>query len=141
MKTTTNLDRENLTGQNQLGPNANRPVRVLTATSIIGDKIENKVGENLGSIKDVMLNIHDGSIEYMIIEYGGFLGFGEKLFAVPFQALRLNTSKKTFVLDVDKKFLESAPGFDRNHWPETNAHYYEVTAHWGSFMGNNTGGL
>lgn len=141
MKTTTNLEKENMTGQNQLGPNANKPVRVLTATSIIGDKVENTQGEKLGSIKDIMLNIHDGCIEYLIMEFGGFLGIGEKLFAVPFSALRLNTAKKDFVLDVDKKFLETAPGFDKDHWPETNSHYYEeVHVQWGNFMGPNTGG-
>lgn len=141
MKTTTNLENENMTGHNQLGPNANNPVRVLTATSIIGDKVENNQGDDIGHIKDIMLNIHDGSIEYLIIEFGGFLGIGEKLFAVPFSALRLNASKKDFILDVDKKFLETAPGFNKDHWPETNSHYYEhVHATWGSFMGPNTGG-
>jgi sporulation protein YlmC with PRC-barrel domain len=141
MKTTTNLEKENTTGHNQLGPNANKPVRVLTATSIIGDKVENNKGENLGNIKDIMLNIHDGGIEYFIVEFGGFLGIGEKLFAVPFSAVRLNTAKENFILDVDKKFLETAPGFDKNHWPETNSHYYDhVHTQWGSFMGPHTGG-
>ncbi|HVD99478.1 MAG TPA: PRC-barrel domain-containing protein [Cytophagaceae bacterium] len=137
MKTTTNLDKENATGENQLGPDANYPVRILTATSIIGDKVENKKGEHIGGIKNIMLNIHDGSVEYFVIEFGGFLGIGEKLFAVPFSALKLNADKACFVLDVDKKFLEDAPGFNKNHWPETNAHYADVNAYWGSFMGVN----
>lgn len=139
MKTTTNLEKENATGENQLGYHANSPVRVLTASSIIGDKVENNKGEDIGKIKDIMVNIHDGSIEYLVIQFGGFLGMGEKLFAVPFSALRLNPTKKSFLLDVDKKFLENAPGFDQGHWPETNAHYVNVTSHWGDFMGVNTG--
>jgi sporulation protein YlmC with PRC-barrel domain len=141
METTSNLEKENTTGHNELGPNANRPVRVLTASSIIGDKVENTKGEDIGKIKDIMLNIHAGSIEYLIIEFGGFMGFGEKLFAVPFSALKLNAKKQDFVLDVDKKFLETAPGFNKEHWPETNSHYYDVTTHWGSFMGPSTGGM
>ncbi len=140
MKTITNLDKENATGENQLGPAANNPVRILTATSIIDDKVVNTQKEHLGSIKDIMINVHDGTIEYLILEFGGFIGIGEKLFAVPFSALRLNPEERNFILDVDREFLESAPGFNKDHWPETNSHYYNVNTYWGSFMGVNTGG-
>jgi sporulation protein YlmC with PRC-barrel domain len=139
MNTTTNLEKENLTGHNQLGANANRPVHVLTASSIIGDKIENTQGESIGKIKDIMLNTQDGKIQYLIIEFGGFIGFGEKLFAIPFAAVKLNTKNADFVLNIDKEFLEKAPGFDKDHWPETNGHYFDVNTYWGTFMGPNTG--
>lgn len=139
MNTNSNLEIENATGENQMGTNANRPVHVLTATSIIGDKVENKEGENIGKIKDIMLNTNTGQVQYFIIEFGGFMGFGEKLFAVPFSALKLNTREHDFILDVEKEFLETAPGFDKDHWPETNGHYFDVNSYWGSFMGPNTG--
>jgi sporulation protein YlmC with PRC-barrel domain len=131
------LEKENTSGHNHQGPNANRSVNVLTATSIIGDKVENLKGEDIGRIKDIMIDIHTGKIEYIIIEFGGFLGFGEKLFAVPFAALKLNKKKSDFMLDIDKKNMENAPGFNKNHWPETNSHYYDVNAYWGDFMGPN----
>lgn len=135
-----NLDKENLLGKNVDGPNANYPVRLLTATSVIGDEIENKQGEHLGKIKDIMLDIRYGKVEYVVIEFGGFLGLGEKLFAVPFTALKLNQHKENFVLDVDKAFMEKAPGFDKHHWPETNGHYFgTLNDHWGNFMGPNVG--
>lgn len=138
MKISTTLDKENATGQNQLGPNANRPVHVLTASSIIGDEVENKKGKSIGKIKDIMLDTQDGKIQYLVIEFSGFMGFGEKLFAVPFSAVKLNAKNKDFVLDIEKEFLEKAPGFDKDHWPETNSHYFDVNAYWGSFMGPNT---
>ena len=137
---TTDLEKENATGHNQLGPNANHPVHLLTASSIIGDKIENAAGEDIGRIKDIMLNIQTGAVQYLVIEFGGFLGLGEKLFAVPFSALKLNLKNEDFILDVDKKFLEKAPGFNKDHWPETNGHYADVNTHWGSFMGPSVGG-
>src|SRR5690348_740716 len=123
MNTLTSLEKENATGHNQLGPNANRPVHVLTASSIIGDEVENAKGKNIGRIRDIMLNIKDGKIQYLVIEFGGFMGFGEKLFAIPFAALKLNTKNEDFVLNIEKEFLEKAPGFDKDHWPETNSHY------------------
>ena len=79
-------------------------MRLLTATSLIGDKIENKKGEHIGKIKDIMLNIHYETIEYVVIECGGFLGLGEELFAVPFTALELNRHTQDFILDVDNHF-------------------------------------
>lgn len=139
MNLESNLEKENATGHNQLGPNANRPVHLLASTSIVGDKIVNKTGENIGKIKDIMINIKEGKIQYIIIEFGGFIGLGEKLFAVPFPALKLNAKEQNFILDVEKTFLETAPGFNPEHWPETNSHYFDVTSHWGSFMGPNTG--
>ena len=93
MITKANLECENRTGHNTLGPNANRPLHLLTASSIKGDKVENRQEQNIGKIKDIMINLNDGKIEYMVVEFGGFLGIGEKLFAIPFSKLRLNRKK------------------------------------------------
>jgi sporulation protein YlmC with PRC-barrel domain len=132
------INQDNLTGKNHEGlwPNA---AQYLTASSVIGDNVENSNGENLGKIKDVMLDIKYGKIEYVVLEFGGFMGFGEKLFAIPFNALKLNAKKQVFIVDWDKKILENAPGFNQNHWPETNKHYEEVNGYWGSFMGAGLG--
>jgi len=135
-----NLENDNVTGVNDSGNLANTPVKYLTALTLIGDTVYNTTDEKLGDIKDVMLNINDGRIEYMVIEYGGFLGMGEKLFAVPFNALKLDTSRHAFILDQEKEVLENAPGFDKDHWPETNSQSMEKTRnYWGSFMGQNAG--
>ncbi|MDB5274577.1 MAG: PRC-barrel domain containing protein [Chitinophagaceae bacterium] len=135
-----NLEKENQLGRNVDGPHANFPLRLLTATSVIGDKVENTKGERIGKIKDIMLNIKEGTIEYVVIEFGGFLGMGEKLFAVPFSALKLHQKNEDFVLDVDKEFMEKTPGFDKEHWPETNGHYFDsLSQHWGDFMGPSVG--
>lgn len=134
------LENDNVTGVNDSGKKANTPVKYLTATTIIGDKVYNHLDENLGDIKDIMLDLSEGKIEYVIIEFGGFLGIGEKFFAVPFEALKLDTSRHAFILNQKREVLENAPGFDKNHWPETNSHNMEKTyAYWGSFMGSNTG--
>ena len=137
-----NIESENITGRNNEGRNANRPLKVLTAKSIIGDAVENPQGDELGTIKDLMINIHTGKIDYVVLQFGGFLGIGDKLFAVPFEALRVDPKKEVFLLDKDKEYLKKAPGFDQEHWPETNSkHYNEVVTYWGSFMGPSTGGF
>ncbi len=135
------LMQDNLTGQNQEGSNANWPVKILTVTSIIGDKVENNQGEDLGKIKDIMLDIQAGTISYVVLETGGILGINEKLFAIPFRALKLKQEDHKFILNVDKDQFEQAPGFDKDHWPGTNSHeYYQgVGSYWGNFMGPSTG--
>src|SRR5262245_33493797 len=115
------ITQQNLTGVNKESPVENTPVRVLTATSIIGDDVKNYEGKDVGNIKNIMLNLKDGCIDYVILEFGGFLGFGEKLFAVPFHALELDPSERIFLLNINKEILEKAPGFDEKHWPDTNS--------------------
>jgi len=124
---------DNRTGQNQEGPDANRPVQRLTATSIIGDKVENADGDDLGSINNLMINVHTGAIEYVVLEYGSFLGLGGKLFAIPFSEFRLASDRHVFILDRDEEYLKNSPGFEKNHWPDTNDHTYfgDVDNYWG----------
>jgi sporulation protein YlmC with PRC-barrel domain len=138
MKTFT---KDNLTGQNHEGEKANRPLRYLTASTLIGEKVINGQEEKLGDVKDIMIDLIDGKIHYVVVELGGFLGIGEKYFAIPFDMLEISTKEHAFILDQDKETLKNAPGFDKDHWPDTNAHYAEFGEYWGSFMGPNTGSV
>ena len=65
-----------------------------------------------------MLDMRSGNVGYAVLSFGGFLGVGEKLFAVPWNALKLDTEHKRFVLKVPKDQLKDAPGFDKDHWPD-----------------------
>ena len=114
----------NITGVNRQDPRANTPVKRLTATSIIGDRVENPNGKNLGKIQNLMVNLQSGNVEYAVIEFGGFLGVGEKLFAIPFTELKVDEDAEAFVLNRDQEYLKDSPGFDASHWPDTNDHSY-----------------
>src|SRR6476619_5094242 len=94
-----NYEVDNRTGTNQEGPDANRPLERLSATSIIGDKVENLNGDDLGTIDNLMVNVHNGRVEYAVLEYGSVLGIGGKLFAIPFQQLRVSPGRHVFLLD------------------------------------------
>ena len=116
------LEKENLTGVNSEGTAPNLPLKFLTATSIIGDKVHNEAGEHVGKIEDIMIDVTTGKIEYVVIAFGGFITIGEKYFAIPFRILKVDPAKKAFIFNQPKEVLEKAPGFDLNHWPETNLH-------------------
>jgi len=111
---------------------------VMDAASLTGDEVVNASGENLGKIEAIMLDVNSGHIAYAVLSFGGFLGVGGKLFAIPWSALVLDARHRRFILDVSKDRLESAPGFDKDHWPSmadptwaTELHdYYEVAPYW-----------
>jgi sporulation protein YlmC with PRC-barrel domain len=138
----TDLEKDNMTGENHAGKHPNKPAHFLTASSVIGDKVYNHLDEDLGDIKEIMLDISNGSVEYVVLEYGGFLGMGSKFFAIPFGAFEIDTKRHAFILRQTKDVLEKAPGFDKDHWPETNVHSLsESGVYWGDFMGSNTGSV
>lgn len=91
---------------------------VLKASTVVGMRVQSTEGKKLGDIKDLVIDPADGSIGYAVLDFGGFLGIGDKYFAVPWEALQWTADHKTIVLDVSKKDLKQAPGFDKNNWPD-----------------------
>ena len=79
----------------------------------------------MGKIADIMIDITTAKIEYVVIGFGGFLTIGEKYFAIPFGMLKVDPEQKKFIFNQSREMLEKAPGFDLNHWPETNFHAEE----------------
>ena len=96
-----------------------RPV-ALSASTLIGDKVINHKNEDLGKIEDIMITLESGCVDYAVLSYGGFLGMGDKLFAVPWNAMTLDTEKHCFILNASKESLKNAPGFDKDNWPDTH---------------------
>jgi len=92
--------------------------RVLSAATLTGDRVRNPAGEDLGKVEEIMIDVPTGRVAYAVISFGGFLGIGDKLFAVPWRALTLNERDHDFILNVDRRRLEIAPGFDRDNWPD-----------------------
>jgi len=90
---------------------------LMGADTLSGNDVYNQKDEDLGDIKEIMLNMRTGRVSYAVLSFGGFLGMGEKLFAVPWNALTLDTKNKRFVLNVEKDRLKNAPGFDKDTWP------------------------
>ena len=94
--------------------------QVSRASKIIGTKVKNSKGESLGDIKDLVIDPENGQVVYGVVSFGGILGMGDKLFAIPWGALVWNLDKKYYILDLDKDTLKKAPGFDKKHWPDSS---------------------
>ena len=89
----------------------------LSSSSITGNSVRNGNGDDLGKVEDLMIDTATGEVSYAVISFGGFLGLGDKLFAVPLQAMTVDTENHEFVLNESKERLENAPGFDKDEWP------------------------
>jgi sporulation protein YlmC with PRC-barrel domain len=92
--------------------------RVMSAGTLKGDRVRNPAGEDLGKIEEIMIDIPTGRVAYAVLSFGGFLGMGDKLFAIPWEALTLDEREHQFVLNVGRKQLENAPGFNKDNWPD-----------------------
>ncbi len=112
--------------------------RVLSASTLAGDRVVNSRGEDIGKIDEIMIDTPTGRVAYAVLSFGGFLGMGDKLFAIPWSMLSLDEDHKVFPLDVDKERLKKAPGFDKDHWPDmtdrtwgTSVYqYYGASPYW-----------
>lgn len=103
----------------------------LSASTLKGDKVVNRAGEDLGQIEDFMIDLENGRIAYAVLSFGGFLGMGDKRFAIPWQALKLRLYEHAFILDVNKEVLEKAEGFDKDKWPLTCEELSRVYTYYG----------
>lgn len=121
--------------QHRAGPGP----QLMGANTLIGDHVHNRNNEQLGILHDILLDMHSGKIVYAVLSSGGVLAVAAKLFAVPWQALSLDLLRHSIMLDIDKKTMENAPGFDADAWPDmANAQwasqiqrYYNSSAHKG----------
>jgi len=91
---------------------------LMGAKTLIGEEVINLKSEDLGTIKEIMLDMRTGKVAYAVMSFGGFMGMGDKLFAVPWTALTLDTVNKRFVLNVEIEHLVHAPGFEKDAWPD-----------------------
>jgi len=109
---------------------------LMGADTLIGDDVYNLQDEKLGDIKEIMLDMSSGTVAYAVLSFGGLLTVGEKLFAVPWDALKLDTVNKRFLLDVDKDNLKNAPGFDKDNWPDMADQTWinEINSYYGSTL-------
>ncbi|HEY3801542.1 MAG TPA: PRC-barrel domain-containing protein [Kofleriaceae bacterium] len=108
--------------------------RTLGASTLKHDKVVNLEGRDIGRIEELMIDIVTGRVAYAVLSFGGILGLGGKLFALPWSALTIDEAHKRFVVNVDKQTLEQMQGFDKGHWPDLNDLDYAqgVYRQWGA---------
>lgn len=92
--------------------------RLMGAVTLAGQKVYNHENEDLGEIKEIVIYIETGEVVYAVLSFGGLLGMGDKLFAVPWHALHLDVPNQRVIVDISKRKLQKLPGFNKDRWPE-----------------------
>jgi len=90
---------------------------VVKTKEVIGVPVKNASNEGLGKIEELIISKVSGQVSYAVLSFGGFLGMGDKFFALPWNTLKYNAQENCFMLNVEKQKLQNAPGFDKNNWP------------------------
>lgn len=115
--------------------------RTLSASSLTKDPVVDPSGKKIGNLKEIMIDVMSGRIAYLVISFGGFLSIGEKLFAFPYSAVKVDEDSKQIVVDTTEEKLENSPGFDPDNWPDESKFdlgelysFYNVEPYWDSDM-------
>ena len=96
------------------------PATLARVSDVSGINVYAKDGKELGKIDELVIDLEGGCVEYAVLSVGGFLGVGDKYLAVPWPALVLNRTQdrdRHFVINIDASRLKTAPGFDKDKWP------------------------
>lgn len=105
---------------------------VLSASTLVGDKVKNLDGEDLGEVEDIVIDLESGRVAYAVVAFGGGFMNSGKLVAIPWQSVVVDQGDKKLLLNASKEALESAEGFDKDDWPDmadpsfrtrTSSHY------------------
>lgn len=96
--------------------------QIVNANDVIGVNVQNANNEDLGEIEALMLDKISGKVAYVVLSFGGFLGMGDKLFALPWSIFTYDPAEECFKMPLTKEKLKNSPGFDKDHWPDMSNH-------------------
>ena len=114
---------------------------VVPASKIIGETVVNRQDEKVGKIHELVIDARKNRVAYAVLSFGGFMGMGNKLFAMPWEAFEFSTTEHKLILNVDKEKLKTAPGFEMDDkwpdfsdtlWGESIYNYYDYVPPWKS---------
>ena len=107
---------------------------VLGAKGLMSDKVFDMAGENVGRVEEFMVDLADGCIKYVVLSSGGFMGMRDRLFAVPWHAISVDTCDKRLAVNASKEKLDKAPGVEKDFWPDMGKEDFqaEMLAYYGS---------
>lgn len=102
---------------------------IVNTDDIVGVEVRSPQGDKLGKIEAIMLDKLQGRVAYVVLSFGGFLGMGDKLFAIPWSMFSYNNKEECFNLSLDKETLKKSPGFDKDHWPDMSNPAWSSSIH------------
>lgn len=115
----TNRARVQVDADREVEPGQRLKAKAMRVTQLMDLEVRDLQNEELGDVEDIVLDVQTGTVRYVALSVGGALGVGDKMFAVPWKAFRVqNLDDEWFLtLNASKEKFENAPGFDKDNWP------------------------
>ena len=113
--------------------NTDETHNLISADKVEGTTIYSRDGENIGTCKKVMINKLTGKVAYVVVQYGGVMGFGSDYYPMPWDVLTYDTEKGGYVVDMSKEQLQNAPRYPASSQPDWQSSSYndELHRHYG----------
>jgi hypothetical protein len=88
-------------------------------SAVLGAPVHDAAGADLGRLVDVLADA-EGRVRLAVIDFGGFLGVGDRRIAVSWPLLRFNpgSANAGIVLRVAREQLRNAPQYKDSRYPE-----------------------
>ena len=107
---------------------------IVSANRFIGWDVKDQRGENIGEVKDLLIDRQNGQIGYIVLSKGGFFGVGDKQYTVPFSAFKTGPEAGSLMLTVDESKLANAPkrepGVSDEEFGRRIHEYYGQAPYW-----------
>jgi hypothetical protein len=112
---------------------------LIESDRVEGTTVYDPNGNNIGSIKRLMIEKMSGRVAYAVMSFGGLLGMGAEEHAIPWNKLTYDTNLGGYRTDVTEEQLRGAPAFsrdrnfdwnDRTREQELHEHY-GIRPYWG----------
>jgi hypothetical protein len=111
---------------------------LIESDRVEGTTVYDSQGNNIGSIKRLMIEKLSGHVAYAIMSFGGFLGMGSEEHSIPWNKLTYDTSLGGYRTDLTEDQVRGAPAFSRDrNWDwsdrtrEQQLHdYYRAPYYW-----------
>lgn len=118
------------------GQQSGKPL--IESDRVEGTAVYDPSGNQIGTIKRVMIEKVGGRVTYAVLSFGGFMGVGQDEHAIPWQKLDYDTNLEGYRTDITEDQLRNAPNFSYHQdgdWADRSREqalhdHYRVTAYW-----------
>lgn len=109
----------------------------LSADSLIGDRVVNLHGVELGKVEELMVDLDAGRVAYAIVSTSQGENSHKNYFPLPWDVLSADFDNRCFVTQLDPEILSAGPHFSekptqppQRDWLENIYRYYKVPVYW-----------
>ncbi|RIV84620.1 PRC-barrel domain-containing protein [Aurantiacibacter zhengii] len=98
----------------------------IASDRVEGTRVYRPDGERIGRINHFMVNKRSGKAEFAVMSFGGFLGLGDELRPVPWDALEYSNDLGGYVVSADDDTFRNSPFIEGGTAPDWDSSYAQA---------------